>query len=124
MSTAPTPALTGTEGEIRMLRDSHNALLTAVAAAERGRDATAADLVAVQKRLTSRAGEALPHDQAIRQRITAAIESAFTTALHSLTARWDEIVKLLRKACERIGEALKEAEHRQRQREAARIQAR
>ncbi|RIQ33624.1 hypothetical protein [Jiangella rhizosphaerae] len=119
MSTAPNHALGVIHDEIALLRDSQRALREAVAVAERGRDATQADLLAVQKRLTDRTGEALPHDEAIRKRIATAIESAFTTALRALTARWNEIVELLTKACQRVDEALREAERRLQQRDEA-----
>ncbi|TDD72252.1 hypothetical protein E1262_02720 [Jiangella aurantiaca] len=111
------------EEEIRLLLESRRALREAVAAAERGRDATADDLRAVRQRLTAKTDEALPHDEQIRRRITSAIESAFTTALRALTARWNQIVNLLKSACERLDEALKEAELRLLQREEAVRQA-
>lgn len=125
MSTAPSNALAGIEDEIRLLRESQNALRAAVAAAVHGRDATAADLAAVRTRLTAKTDEALPHDEEIRKRIGTAIESSFATALRALTTRWDEIVKLLETACRRVEAALKEAEAKVRRlRDAPSISAR
>lgn len=123
MSTAPNHALAAIQEEIQLLRRSQHALQEALATARRGRDATAPDLLAVQKRLTARTEEALPHDDGIRNRITSTMNSAFTTALHALTARWEEIIGLLEKECERIGEALNEAERRLLRREQAVSQA-
>ncbi|SEF14929.1 hypothetical protein [Jiangella alba] len=123
MSRAPS-TLGGIEEEIRLLRESQRALQDAVAAAVRGRDATAADLTAVQQRITAKTGQALPCDAAIRERIGSAIESSFTTASRALNARWDEIVKLLKEAGKGVAAALHNAEHRQRQREEAEQQAR
>lgn len=114
MSSAPSTVLAGIEGEIRLLRESQRALQAAVAAAERGRDATRADLEAVRTRLAAKTQQALPHDEAIRNRITAAINSAFTTAQHALAARWNEIVKLLKDASHSVDSALEGAKARAR----------
>lgn len=123
MSTAPS-TLGGIEEEIRLLRESQRALHDALAAAVRGREATTADLTAVRKRITAKTEQALPHDAAISQRIGSAIESSFTTAIRALTARWNEIVELLKKAGQRVDAALHDAERRRRQREDAEHQAR
>ncbi|WP_053203686.1 hypothetical protein [Jiangella muralis] len=123
MSTAPA-TLGGIEEEIRLLRESQRALQAALAAAVRGRDDTTADLTAVQKRITTKTSQALPHDAAIRERIGSAIKSSFTTADHALTARWNEIVGLLKKAGERVDAALLDAEDRRLRREEADQRAR
>lgn len=122
MSTAPS-TLGGIEEEIRLLRESQRALQDALAAAVRGREATDADLAAVQNRITAKTDQALPHDAAIRQRIGSAIESSFTTAVHALTAHWNEIVDLIKEAGQGVDAALRDAEHR-RDREEAERQAR
>ncbi|PZF83693.1 hypothetical protein [Jiangella anatolica] len=119
MSTAPAGARGDVEGEVRLLRQSLTALQEAIAAAERGREATNADLAAVQRRLITKTDQALPHDDGIRKRITTAIESSFATARRALTARWNEIVGLLTKACRRVQDELDEAERELKRREEA-----
>ncbi|WP_116947846.1 hypothetical protein [Jiangella endophytica] len=116
-------ALAGTGDEIRLLSESRDALRAAVDAANRGRAATEADLKAVCVRLTAKTRQALPHDKDIHERITTAIESSFATALRSLNAHWDEIVKLLTDASERVSDALQAEKLAQRQRESEAIQA-
>lgn len=115
------------EGEIRALEKSLAALRAAIAQANGASEDTKTDLALVQRRLTAKTAEALPDDAAVRGRLDTAIESAFAAARTALTQRWNEIVELLKTACQKVdgelaakrrahAQALDEAE-RERQRE-------
>ncbi|TDC49015.1 hypothetical protein E1212_19350 [Jiangella ureilytica] len=115
------------EGEIRALEKSLAALRAAIAQAAGARDDTEADLAHVRQRLAAKTAEALPDDAAIRGRLDTAIDSAFAAARTALAERWNQIVELLKTACQKVdgeltakrrahGRALDEIE-RQRQRE-------
>lgn len=115
------------EDEIGALEKSLAALRAAIAQANRASEDTTTDLALVQGRLRAKTAEALPDDAAIRGRLDTAIESAFAAARTALTQRWNEIVELLKNACQKVdGEltakrrahalALREVE-RERQRE-------
>jgi hypothetical protein len=90
------------EGEVRVLEKSLAALRAAIAQANGARDDTEADLAHVRQRLAEKTAEALPDDPAIRGRLDTAIDSAFAAARTALTARWNEIVELLKTACQKV----------------------
>ena len=90
------------EGEIGELKMALAALQAAIAQANRASEDTKTDLALVQGRLTAKTAEALPDDATIRGRLDTAIESAFATARTVLTQRWNEIVELLKTACQKV----------------------
>jgi septal ring factor EnvC (AmiA/AmiB activator) len=113
---APDRVVVELEGEIQVLGKSLEALKAAVTQAAAAREDTKADLTRVQRRLAAKTAEALPDDEAIRDRLDAAVDSAFTAARNALTARWTEIVRMLNKACATVEGEKTEKERRLAQR--------